>query len=197
MGHSPKAAWALFACCALLLLFAPHRSLAQADHRLMWPTIEGPHFAVCYHEPLGVVARSLLGRAEEINEKIQRSLGLTLSQQVAVGLSDEDDAANGFANAIYNAMRLRVVAPDDMFPLADYDDWLDRSLTLEHTRVLHLEAASGIPRLFSASWVAATRRRAGCGAGSSRAWRRMKSRRKPAAAERTRPCSRCSSVWMP
>ena len=148
MGHSPKAAWAVVVCYALLSLFAPHRSLAQADHRLIWHSIESAHFAVHYHEPLGVVARSLLGRAEEINEKIERSLGLTLSQRVALVLTDEDDAANGFANVIpYNAIRLRVAAPDDMSPLADYDDWLRTLLTHEHTHVLHLEETSGIPLL--------------------------------------------------
>jgi Tol biopolymer transport system component len=148
MGHTPKVAWASFACCALVLLLAPHRSLAQADHRLVWRSIHSEHFDLHYHEPLGMLARTLLGQAEAIHAKVGRSLGLSLRQRVSLVLADDDDAANGFANVLpYNAIHLRVVAPDDMSPLADYDDWLNTLLTHEHTHVVHLEQSGGLPRL--------------------------------------------------
>jgi Tol biopolymer transport system component len=148
MGRTPKAAWALFACCALLQLLAPHRSLAQGDHRLVWRSIHSPHFDVHYHEPLGNAARILLARAETANDNIERSLGLSLSQRVAIVLADDDDAANGFATPLpYNSIWLRAVAPEDMSPLADYDDWYFTLLTHEHTHIVHLEEASGLPRL--------------------------------------------------
>lgn len=95
-----------------------------------------------------MLARSLLARAEAINAKVGRSLGLSLRQRVAVVLADDDDAANGFANPLpYNAIHLRVVTPDDMSPLADYDDWFNTLLTHEHTHIVHLEQSGGIPRL--------------------------------------------------
>jgi hypothetical protein len=148
MGRTLKAAWALFACCTLLTLFAPHRSLAQGDHRLVWRSLHSRHFDVHYHEPLGRAARILLAQVETANDNIERSLGLALSQRVAIVLGDDDDSANGFATPLpYNAIRLRVVAPDDMSPLADYDDWSFTLLTHEHTHIVHLEQASGLPRL--------------------------------------------------
>lgn len=148
MGRTLKAAWALFACCTLLTLFAPHRSLAQGDHRLVWRSLHSRHFDVHYHEPLGRAARILLAQVETANDNIERSLGLALSQRVAIVLADDDDAANGFATPLpYNSIRLRVIAPDDMSPLADYDDWSFTLVTHEHTHIVHLEQASGLPRL--------------------------------------------------
>lgn len=148
MGHTPKAAWYFIAWCALVQLLSPHRSLAQGDHRLVWRSIHSEHFDVHYHEPLGVAARMLLARAESINAKIETSLGLSLEQRVSLVLTDDDDSANGFANVIpYNSIRLRLVAPEDMSPLADYDDWIDTLLTHEHTHVVHLEQSGGIPWL--------------------------------------------------
>jgi WD40-like Beta Propeller Repeat len=148
MGRTLKAAWALFACCTLLPLFAPHRSLAQGDHRLVWRSLHSRHFDVHYHEPLGHAARILLAQVETANDNIERSLGLGLSQRVAIVLADDDDAANGFATPLpYNAIQLRAVAPEDMSPLTDYDDWSFTLLTHEHTHIVHLEQASGLPRL--------------------------------------------------
>src|SRR5262245_51244787 len=148
MGRTPKAAWLLLIGCVLLQLLSPHRSLAQGDHRLVWRSLHTDHFDVHYHEPLGMAARMLVARAESINAKIKTSLGLSLEQRVALVLADDDDGANGFANVLpYNAIRLRVVAPDDMSPLADYDDWLGTLLTHEHTHIVHLEQSGGLPRL--------------------------------------------------
>lgn len=148
MGRTQKVACALVAWCTLLSLFAPHRSLAQGDHRLVWRSLHSRHFDVHYHEPLGRAARNLLAQVETVNDNIERSLGLALSQRVALVLGDDDDAANGFATPLpYNAIRLRVVAPEDMSPLADYDDWSFTLLTHEHTHIIHLEQASGLPRL--------------------------------------------------
>jgi len=92
----------------------------------------------------------LASRAETINAQIGASLGLELHQTVHVVLADDDDSANGFASVLpYNAIHLRVVAPEDMSPLADYDDWLSALLTHEHTHIVHLEQAFGLPRLLT------------------------------------------------
>ena len=66
-------------------------------------------------------------------------------------LSDESDEANGVASARpYNSVRLLVSAPDDMSPLADYDDWYDELVTHEYTHVLHLDNAAGVPAILNA-----------------------------------------------
>jgi Tol biopolymer transport system component len=120
---------------------------AQSDHRLRWRTIETPSFHIHYHEPLGLWARALAAEAEAINVRVGGALGLRLREPVELVLADDNDAANGFAQATpYNTIRLRVASPDDMSPLADYDDWPTTLLTHEHTHVLHLEEASGVPQ---------------------------------------------------
>jgi hypothetical protein len=145
-----RATWAFIAFCAFVHALTPHRSHAQGDHRLVWRTLHTSHFRIHYHEPLGILARHLASRAEAINQRVVSALGLELHQPVELVLADDDDAANGFASALpYNAIRLRVVAPEDMSPLADYDDWLGMLLTHEHTHIVHLEQASGIPRLLT------------------------------------------------
>ncbi len=143
--------WAAIAIFALVHVLTPHRSLAQADHRLVWRTLQTEHFRIHYHEPLGILARQLATRAEAVNTRVSAALGLTLRQRVEVVLADDDDAANGSATVLpYNAIRLRAVAPEDMSPLADYDDWLSLLLTHEHTHVVHLEQSFGLPRLLGA-----------------------------------------------
>lgn len=151
MSTTRRATWAFVALCALVQAFSPHRAQAQADRRLVWRTLTTEHFQIHYHEPLGLFARKLAARVEEIHRRLSQGLGLSLRQDVQVVLSDSDDAANGFATVLpYNTVHLRVVAPDDMSTLADYDDWLTLLFTHEHAHVLHLEQASGLPRLVMA-----------------------------------------------
>ncbi|HEY6876488.1 MAG TPA: hypothetical protein VI299_00665, partial [Polyangiales bacterium] len=110
--------------------------------------MESEHFRVHYHEPLGLWARTLASDLEAIHDRVGGALGLVLERPVELVLADDNDAANGFANVVpYNAIRLRVAAPDDLSPLADYDQWPSTLLTHEYTHVLHLEQAGGLPRL--------------------------------------------------
>ncbi len=140
--------WALVVWCALVLLIDPHTTAAQGDGRLVWRTLETPHFVVHYHEPLGVLARELATRAEPVHARLRGALGLDTLQRVQLVLSDDDDAANGLAGPLpYNTIRLRAVAPDDLSALGDYDDWLTLLVTHEHTHIVHLEHATGLPRL--------------------------------------------------
>jgi hypothetical protein len=140
--------WAIVVLCALAHLMTPHEATAQGDGRLVWRTISTAHFEIHFHEPLGIVARHVAAEAEKIHERLTVALDLPLRQRVQLVLSDNDDAANGLAGPLpYNAIRLRVVAPEDMSPLADYDDWPRLLLTHEHTHILHLEHATGLPRV--------------------------------------------------
>jgi hypothetical protein len=134
--------------CLLVLPFIKTQAGAQSDHRLRFLTVETAHFRIHYHEPLGFLARTLASEAEAINTRVEQALGLRLEQVVELVLADEHDAANGFAVTLpYNVIRLRAAAPDDLSPLADYDDWPTTLLTHEHSHILHLEHASGVPRL--------------------------------------------------
>ncbi|MEY4513471.1 MAG: hypothetical protein RLZZ450_5593 [Pseudomonadota bacterium] len=147
MRGTCSAKWVVLLVCTLLPCFASH-ALAQSDHRLRWRTIATQNFRIHYHEPLGLWARALASEAEAINQRVGRALGLSLRQPVELVIADDNDLANGFAVATpYNAIRLRVASPDDMSPLADYDEWPTTLLTHEHTHVLQLEEASGFPRL--------------------------------------------------
>lgn len=146
MRGTTSAKWVVLLVCALLPCLASHAH-AQADHRLRWRTISTHNFRIHYHEPLGLWARSLASEVEAINQRVGGALGLSLRQPVELVLADDNDAANGFAvSTPYNAIRLRVASPDDMSPLADYDEWPTTLLTHEHTHVLQLEEASGLPR---------------------------------------------------
>ena len=151
MPLTRRTTWAMVAFCALAWVFAPQVSQAQGDHRLIWRTLRTEHFSVHYHEPLGLLARHFAAQAEAIHARVSSGLGLTVAQHVEVVLSDEDDSANGSATPLpYNVIRLRAVAPDDWSALADYDDWPTLLLTHEHTHILHLEHATGLPRLIQA-----------------------------------------------
>ncbi|HEX5657358.1 MAG TPA: hypothetical protein VFX59_09185 [Polyangiales bacterium] len=141
------ARWVLLLCCAALPFLSAH-ARAQADLRLRWRTLESEHFRLHYHEPLGVWARTLAAEMDAIHDRVGGALGLQLRQRVELVVADDNDAANGFANVLpYNAIRLRVAAPDDLSPLADYDAWPSFLLTHEYTHVLHLEQSGLIPRL--------------------------------------------------
>ncbi|MET0284753.1 MAG: hypothetical protein ABW352_09795 [Polyangiales bacterium] len=141
------ARWVLLLCCALLPFLRTH-ARAQSDLRLRWRSLTTEHFRVHYHEPLGLWARTLAAELEGVHDRVGAALGLTLRQRVELVIADDNDAANGFANVLpYNAIRLRVAAPDDLSPLADYDEWPSFLLTHEYTHVLHLEQSGRIPRL--------------------------------------------------
>jgi Tol biopolymer transport system component len=147
MRGARGAGWVLLLCCAALPFLSTH-ARAQSDLRLRWRTLESAHFRLHYHEPLGIWARTLAAEVEAIHDRVGSALGLQLRQRVELVIADESDAANGFANVIpYNAIRLRVAAPDDLSPLADYDAWPSLLLTHEYTHVLHLEQAGLLPRL--------------------------------------------------
>ncbi len=140
--------WALVVVCALIQLTDPHCAVAQGDNRLIWRTLETTHFRLHYHEPLGIWARHLAAEAEQIHSRVAGALGLGLRQRIEMVLSDSDDSANGLAGPLpYNTIYLRAASPDDMSALADYDDWPTLLLTHEHTHILHLEHATGLPRL--------------------------------------------------
>lgn len=135
-----------------LLACSRGRAVAQApDPSLDWRTIETPHFRVHYHQPLGLLARRTAAVAEQAHSTLSQIFSFEPGDRVEVVLTDESDSANGSATALpYDTIRLYAEAPDDLSPLADYDDWMTMLVTHEHTHILHLDQATGLPAFINA-----------------------------------------------
>jgi Tol biopolymer transport system component len=128
-----------------------HVQAQAADPTLVWRTIETPHFRIHYHQPLALLARRTAAVAERAHTTLATVLGFEPTGRVELVLTDESDSANGSATALpYDTIRLYAEAPDDLSPLADYDDWITMLATHEHTHILHLDQATGIASVINA-----------------------------------------------
>lgn len=130
----------------------PASAAAQVrDPFLAWHTIDTPHFSITYHEPLGLLARRTAAIAERAHATLTSVLGFTPSERVQVLITDDSDGANGSATALpFDTIRLYAEAPDDLSPLAEYDDWMTTLVSHEHTHILHLDQASGVASFLNA-----------------------------------------------
>lgn len=143
----------ILAAAVALIAFVPAGARAQAvrDPHLEWRTIRTPHFEIHYHEPLGMIARRVASVAERAHSVLVPRLDHHPTERTQIVLTDDSDDANGSAGATpYNHIRLFASGPEDLTPLADYDDWLTELVTHEHTHVLHLDTVSGIPAIINA-----------------------------------------------
>ena len=145
--------WQLsIAALALVATFAATPVDAQvADRSVSWRTIRSEHFEVNYPRRLAPVARRVLYALERAHDRVTPILENEPEGRTQVTLYDDSESANGSATALpYNSMRLFATAPEDLSPLADYDDWLTTLITHEHTHVVHLSTISGIPAIINA-----------------------------------------------
>lgn len=132
----------------LMMLPTSPVSAQARDPHLKWRTIRSEHFALHYHEPLGLVARRALAIAERAHATLVPVMGHRPHEITHIVLSDNTDSANGSANAIpYNHINLFATAPDALSPLADHDDWLNELIIHEYVHVLHLDTIHGVPAL--------------------------------------------------
>lgn len=138
----------LFVVVATLLLTS---SEARAgDPYLKWYTVTTPRFRVHYHSGLERHAQRTATLLESVHSRLAPQLGWVPDEVTEVLITDITDSANGSATALpYNAIRMFVTAPDDMSPLAEYDDWLTELITHEYVHVLHVDNISGIPALLN------------------------------------------------
>src|SRR5262249_24975486 len=84
--------------------------------------------------------------AEGAHRALVPLIGWEPAQVTEIVIADDSDAANGSAATLpYNSIRLFTTAPDDMSPLADYDDWLTELVTPESPHVLHIDNTGGLP----------------------------------------------------
>ncbi|HXX68028.1 MAG TPA: BamA/TamA family outer membrane protein [Polyangiaceae bacterium] len=129
------------------LLRAPSAS-AAADPRLLWKSIETPHYRINYYSTEDEVAEHIATLAESIYARLLPAIGWAPSERIEVVLTDQTEAANGSATALpYDAITLYVTAPDDMSPLGDVDDWYLELLTHESTHIFHTDRIAGLPAL--------------------------------------------------
>lgn len=121
------------------------------DPYLDWYTVKTPHFRVHYFAGLEDVAQRTASSAEGVYQRLAPQLGWTPKQVTEMVITDDTDGANGSATTLpYNIVRLFATAPDDMSPLADYDNWINELVTHEYTHILQIDNTSGLPALGNA-----------------------------------------------
>ena len=131
------------------MAFAPAAG-AVGDPKLVWKSIETPHFRITFYSTEEDVARRVADLAEGIYARLVPAVGWPPSEITEILLADQTDSANGSATAIpYDQIRLNVTAPDDMSPLGDVDDWYLELLTHEYTHILHTDHIRGVPALIN------------------------------------------------
>lgn len=146
----------LLVLTASLLAVASPAAAQLRDPFLEWRTIHTDHFDIHYHDPLALVARRVAAVAERAHVTLREIFGFepqpSLGQtRIQIVLTDDSDSANGSATAIpFDTIRLYAEPPEDLSTLSDYDDWLTTLVSHEHTHILHLDQASGVPSILNA-----------------------------------------------
>jgi len=121
------------------------------DPRLVWKTIESPHFEVNYYEPNGDIARRVAVVAERAHRVLAPALRHEPTVKTIITITDDTDFSNGFASVIpRNQIGLFATAPDSLSILNDHDDWLYGLVAHEYSHILHLDTIHGIPILYNA-----------------------------------------------
>lgn len=143
---------AFVACVTALVAFAVARDAsAVGDPTLVWETWKTKHFEVHAHSGLRPMAKRIAEICEDVNARLAPVMAFEPKEVVHVVLTDDTDSANGSATALpYDTVRLFVTAPDDISPLADYDDWYIELVTHEYTHILHTDNISGLPAIYDA-----------------------------------------------
>ena len=147
LGKLPLAALAPLLAAALAFA-AGATARASSDPDRQWFTLVTEHFAVHAYDGGEPFARRVAALAEEAHATLDPLLGWDPPERVHITCFDDVDATNGFANiAPLDAIRLYAHPPDAGHELGEYDDWLRLLVFHEYAHVLHLDHASGLPRL--------------------------------------------------
>ncbi len=152
-GRKRARVWArgVLAWCLALAVFVLAGRAHAGDPYLRWSTVVTPHFRVHFHGGLREVAERVANVAENAHDTLVPELGWEPLEVTHVLVADDADSANGLASTLpYDFIRIFVSAPDDMSPLADYDDWITELITHEYTHILHVDNVSGLPALGNA-----------------------------------------------
>ena len=130
----------------LLLLVAlsgagPVEAQIAPDGR--WATLRTAHFDVTFPEGLEAVGRRAARLAEVARARLAETLVPPPEDRVELLLTDDVDAANGYAT-VNPALRVVIYLrpPVDGYALSAFDDWLDLVVTHELVHIVHLDATS-------------------------------------------------------
>ncbi len=119
---------------------------AAGDPSLAWRTKESAHFRVHFYSGEEAIAERVMRVAEQVHAELVPVLASCPGHPVDIVISDDSDAANGSATAFpYDVIRLYAVAPDELSPLGDVDDWYRALVTHEYTHILHMNRMDGLP----------------------------------------------------
>jgi hypothetical protein len=141
----------ILGCACFGLLGSWTEQALAGDPYLEWYTVKSPHFRIHYHGGLEDIAQRTASSAESVYERLMPELGWAPKEATEVIVTDDTDSANGSATTLpYNTIRLFATAPDDMSPLADYDNWINELVTHEYTHILQIDNTSGLPALGNA-----------------------------------------------
>ena len=144
-----RARWVALACAFWVASWATRAR--AGDPYLRWYTVVTPHFRVHYHGGLEDIAQRTASSAESVYQRLVPQLGWEPKQVTEMVITDDTDSANGSAATLpYNIVRLYATAPDDMSPLADYDNWINELVTHEYTHILQIDNISGLPAVGNA-----------------------------------------------
>jgi hypothetical protein len=144
-----RARWVALICA--LWVGAWTTRARAGDPYLRWYTVVTPHFRVHYHGGLEDIAQRTANSAESVYARLVPQLSWAPKEVTEIVITDDTDSANGSASTLpYNTVRLFATAPDDMSPLADYDNWINELVTHEYTHILQIDNTSGLPALGNA-----------------------------------------------
>jgi hypothetical protein len=151
LGRWSRSLAAAAACVSATSGFGERSAQAADDPYQQYWTIKTPHFRVHYAKNIEKIAERVADLCEDAHGRLVPVLGHSPDTPTDVVLTDNTEAANGSATALpYNVVRLYVTAPDDMSPLADYEDWYLELVTHEYTHILHTDNISGVPAILNA-----------------------------------------------
>lgn len=115
---------------------------------LDWKTIETDHFRIHFHNGEEALAKKSARIAETVHVELSHAMNWTPEDKTELVLTDEIDFANGAATPLpFNASYLLVTPPNEPNTIEDYDDWLKLLIIHEYTHIIHLDKASGFPRV--------------------------------------------------
>lgn len=134
------------ACILALVagLAAPARAHAQVDPSGPWHTLHTRHFRVHFRPAHRDIAHQAAREAERAYELLATEL-YPPREAVDITLSDDVDAANGFATTYPSNRLILLLSPPATDPaLQRYDSWLRLVTVHELVHVFHLDRSRGV-----------------------------------------------------
>ena len=121
-----------------------------AGPKRTWSTIVTPRFRVHYHDGVERLARNAAHDAEEAFDRLCALLGNVPDLPVQIVVTDETDAANGFASVLpYNTITMLAGVPEPFGALGDHDDFMRLLLIHELAHIVHIDTVRGVPWLIN------------------------------------------------